>query len=373
MVRHLLLLAALACAQRERSATTGGGVLISSLVYEGSEYVARTLENLVQFTRPETPIVVHFSASIRELQYRLAVRDAPARVRVNPARLLTHHGGGGVLLGHLSNAHHAAVALGLNFSHVLLASSTSRFFRRGVEAYVLRRDYVDVDEPTWLAKYCLSRRRPLHRFFFDALMEGDKARCRAGFSQHEGAFFPRRVLERFERWARRRPENGTTLLDRVARLTGASGGQGPEEVYLQSFVLARDAEDYAAAPRGPPVCEHHPPRTRTVGAADAAAFRLGRNFSSGRAPFMIKRWGADGDDFLACLARGADGDAEALQRATVACVDEVGLDLPTTFDGARPGRSPLLDFFGGEDPLPDLRAVGAAVRAWVRHSNEPVA
>ena len=52
---------------------------------------------------------------------------------------------------------------------------------------------------------------------------------------------------------------------------------------------------------------------------------------------------------------------------------EVGLDLPTTFDGARPGRSPLLDFFGGEDPLPDLRAVGAAVRAWVRHSNEPVA
>ena len=163
-------------------------VLVSSLVYEGGGYALRTLENVLQFTRGDTPVVVHVSAGAKRSDFRdvAAFDGRDGRLRVNPERFATRHGSGTVLLGHVSNALYGA-SLGLHFRHVLFSSSTSRFFRPGVERHVSRREYARVEEATWLRKYCESRKRRLHRAFFDAL--GDKATCRA-FGRVR-RFFPR--------------------------------------------------------------------------------------------------------------------------------------------------------------------------------------
>ena len=168
-------------------------VLVSSLVYEGNGYALRTLENVLQFTRGDTPVVVHVSAGAKRSDFRdvAAFDGRDGRLRVNPARFATRHGSGTVLLGHVSNALYGA-SLGLHFRHVLFSSSTSRFFRPGVERHVSRRGYARVEEATWLRKYCESRKRRLHRAFFDAL--GDKATCRA-FGRVR-RFFPRPELLR---------------------------------------------------------------------------------------------------------------------------------------------------------------------------------
>ena len=168
-------------------------VLVSSLVYEDGGYALRTLENVLQFTRGDTPVVVHVSAGAKRSDFRdvAAFDGRDGRLRVNPARFATRHGSGTVLLGHVSNALYGA-SLGLHFRHVLFSSSTSRFFRPGVERHVSRRGYARVEEATWLRKYCESRKRRLHRAFFDAL--GDKATCRA-FGRVR-RFFPRPELLR---------------------------------------------------------------------------------------------------------------------------------------------------------------------------------
>ena len=239
-------------------------VLVSSLVYEGGGYALRTLENILQFTRGDTPVVVHVSAGAKRSDFRdvAAFDGRDGRLRVNPERFATRHGSGTVLLGHVSNALYGA-SLGLHFRHVLFSRSTSRFFRPGVERHVSRREYARVEEATWLRKYCESRKRRLHRAFFDAL--ADKATCRAfgrvrrffprperlrppgaGFSQHEGAFFPRTTVEAFAAWAK--AGNGSVWA-RIEQLRGAGGGQGAEEA--SRGVRARGARLRGVPPRRP--------------------------------------------------------------------------------------------------------------------------
>ena len=278
-----------------------------------------------------------------------------------------------MLLGHLSNAEYAA-SLDLPFDYVLLASSKSRFFLPGAEGLVVAAGGHSsiARTPTWLAKYCERRsKKHLHRFFFDALFPGNgSAPCVAGFSQHEGAWFPRATALGFLAWLNATPdgENGT-LYDRVARVEGAGGGQGAEEVFLQTWALARGSP----AAGEPPLCAHQPPRRLAVGALDVVARRLGVALES---PFrQLKRWAGGGDDgFLECLGDGdgaGAGDDAAVQATTLACVAAANLSLPRAFPRGPAARASLsLIFEDGEggDPYPDLAALRARVAAWLNRS-----
>ena len=225
-------------------------VLVSSLVYEGGGYALRTLENVLQFTRGDTPVVVHVSAGAKRSDFRdvAAFDGRDGRLRVNPERFATRHGSGTVLLGHVSNALYGA-SLGWNFRHVLFSSSTSRFFRPGVERHVSRREYARVEEATWLRKYCESRKRRLHRAFFDAL--GDKATCRA-FGRVR-RFFPRperlRPQARASRSSTEVPSVQSRTTSPTARLNAASASPGRRPPPRWSVAQPRAAPRRAAASR----------------------------------------------------------------------------------------------------------------------------
>ena len=79
-------------------------------------------------------------------------------------------------------------------------------------------------------------------------MSGDgllRPRCVAAFSQHEGLYVPTHVALNFTDWARRtlaplekQATQASSVMDRLRRSAGF-GGQGIEELYLQSFILTR--------------------------------------------------------------------------------------------------------------------------------------
>ena len=244
-------------------------VLVSSLVYEGGGYALRTLENVLQFTRGDTPVVVHVSAGAKRSDFRdvAAFDGRDGRLRVNPKRFATRHGSGTVLLGHVSNALYGA-SLGLHFRHVLFSSSTSRFFRPGVERHVSRREYARVEEATWLRKYCESRKRRLHRAFFDAL--GDKATCRA-FG---------RVRRFFPRPERLRPQA------RASRSTRAPSSPGrPSRPSPRGPRRATAASGRASSSSGAPAAARG--RRRRAAASGRAAPGLLRSSASPVAPSPV--------------------------------------------------------------------------------------
>jgi len=379
------------------SAAPGGKVLVSSLVHEELFYVARAVENLVAFTAPVTPIVVHLSAG------REALARAPAEIRFdrvfwNPKRFRTGHARGTILAAHLSNAAHGA-ALGLPFEYVLYAASTDRLFLPGVERFVVEGRFSKIGQAAWLRGACAEGGR--QSWFFRAVALNGT--CRAGFSQHEGMFYPRSAGERFAAFAastkvtaelhdqaQKRVVAATngTLAEAIEAVVDGTGGWGAEEVFLQSFVLNRMRDELAAArpPKFAPSAEvHWTTRGQFVGARDVVAYRLGRNASLVLAPYMMKRWRPDplknrtaDDRFLECLgARDAAArtspselalvDDRALQRNTLACVDALAVDL----GGAEPSH-PLAPqqaarslFPGAENPYPDLVALRDKVRRWV--------
>ena len=108
----------------------------------------------------------------------------------------------------------------------------------------------------------------------------------------------------------------------------------------------------------------YPPRRQLLGPVAVVARRLGANASG--PTFQLKRWGGEGDDFLACLARGDAGSVAdvAYQRTTLRCVDDARLDLPAAFAGA-PTRDERASIFGDADPYPNLAALANATRAWL--------
>lgn len=371
-----------------RSATAAEhGVLVSSLLFESASYSRRAIANLVAFTSRETPIMVHISANEREDRFLEVTTSEEftmsGRVHLNPVRLATHHGSGSILLGHLLNARRGS-ELGLNFSYVILSSSKSRFFLPGVEAVVARAQYSLVTVPTWLRRtYCDSHKKKTHRFFFDALYGRNQTVCGAGFSTHEGAFFPKRVVLAFLHWLEatevprsddRGEERTSSAYERVLSFTSqGGGGQGFEEIYLQSYVLAAHRAAYDAARKAPPLCAHEPPRWRQLDATDAIARRLGFDASKRLGPLQLKRWGDD-DAYLDCLAAGdalalrtSDDERDAnvrLQKTTLDCLTNVS--LPRHFDRAPDVETKrATSLFGSEDPYPDLKALKTKVVAWL--------
>lgn len=395
MNHWLVAVAALLLSAR---AAPDGRVLISSMVHEDIVGVAATLKNLVDFTHPRTPVVVHLSANRDDGTFDAmrALAFLPPRVYANPRRIPTKHATGSILLGHVSNALHGA-SLNLAFTHVLCSASNARFFVPGVERFVVRGGFSKVAETPWLEGNCDAGAKKsilVNKWYFDAVLGADARTvkgCRGGFSQHEGMFFPRYAFERFDAFARgtRDPETNATVFERIlAQNTGAYSGQAAEEVLLQTFVANRLAAELDAA-RPPvfagPACAHWPPRSGVVGALDAVAYRLGRNLTLYKSPYQVKRWTPDarkGDfAFLECLGRGdaaartalgLDGDDLAplpdwhVQNATLACIADLGVDLgaPRRENPPRAHKK-LTSLLGKADPYPDLVALAAAVRRWL--------
>ena len=292
--------------------------------------------------------------------------------------------------------------LGLGFTHVLFAASTSRLFVPGVEDFIVRASFSKISEAEWLRGNCdesVKKHPTVYKWYFDAVLGGDahtKSPCRGGFSKHEGMFFPRSAVAAFAAFARetRDPVSNVSIAQRILDVrTGVFAAQAAEEVLLQTFVFNRLYDEWAAA-RPPlfagPVCVHWPPRSGVVGAVDAVAYRLGRNLTNYRVkpPYMMKRWtpqrGGVDDTFLSCLgrsdaatraARGLDGDDLAplsdwdVQNNTLACIDAVGLDLTPARREFPPKEAKRVgSLLGNRDPYPDLPALAAAVRAWLARS-----
>lgn len=383
------------------------------MVHEAFGDVRRALVNLVQFTHPRTPIVVHLAAQRGDETFEAmgALDFLEGRVFFNPDRLATGHGHGSILMGHVYNAAHGA-SLGLPFDYVVCSASNSRFFIPGIESYVVGGHFSKIQSADWLARNCEARptgpkaRGPeLHKFFFDALLGGDahaSPNCTTGFSRHEGMFYPRVVSEKFLDFARttRDAESGGTIEERILNFTKGYGGQAAEEVYLQSFVLNRLSDDFHRV-RPPafasPVCAHWPPRSGHVGALDVVAWRLGRNTSLEKSPYQLKRWLNDERNkdarqstaFLECLgaadarvrtALGLDGDELRLipdwyqQNNTLTCLYATRLDLRLAGVASRNSNpkaaehreKSLLGAAG--DTYPDIAALPAAVRTWLAHT-----
>ena len=210
--------------------------------------------------------------------------------------------------------------------------------------------------------------------------------CAAGFSGHEGMFFPRFVAEAFVAFLKETSAGNRTAWDETSGLAGFPGGECVEEIYLQTFILRRFRSAYAAS--RPPhfastTCVHWPPRMGRVDSFDVLAWRLGRNHSALYTPFSMKRWtetrGGDDDDVLECLGAG---DAAAvpdlsdelrvapdrvLQNTTLECVRRHHVHLSEADGiGSHPNpdehrKKSLLK----DDPYPDMASLGRLTRAWL--------
>ena len=119
------------------AAARAADVLVSTALFEQLDYMEKTLANLVGFTEPRTPIVVHVGAKVAQKHYESLVRrHASDRVHFNPRRIWTHHATGTILEAHVSNAERAR-EIALPFDYVVFSASKARLFVRGLEAYVV--------------------------------------------------------------------------------------------------------------------------------------------------------------------------------------------------------------------------------------------
>ena len=308
-------------------------------------------------------------------------------MREEPARRFSFFAGGAFV--YVSNAERAR-EIALPFDYVVFSASKARLFVRGLEAYVVANEmtrlkdiagglHCETDAATrraflWDAEHRVRAKDP-HGWYFDAL-RASAGDCRPAFSNHEGFFLPAPLLLRFADWARATTAtirgNASSVLDHAASVVGALGGNGVEELYLQSYIATRERD--ALNRTGAALCEHWPPRQRRVGVFDALSYRLGRNMSRLLAPLEIKRWAGDDreDRVLECWARedrgGAPDDSARAARSTLRCLRaaHLGHMLPkkNMTGGMDRGRRAAFSVLGADDPFPDAARTAAAVRAF---------
>ena len=127
----------------------GGGLLISTLVYESQAYVDDAVENLLAFTLPSTQIVVHLSAGSKATA-AAAAWASRARVHVNARPETTCSACGMVTRQHAANVRYAA-RRNVTFDHVALFASTCRLFAGGgfFERHVATFNFSAAAEPNW--------------------------------------------------------------------------------------------------------------------------------------------------------------------------------------------------------------------------------
>lgn len=109
-------------------------LLLSILAFEPMWYLRDLLHNIVSFTDPSTLVVVHLCARTRYNASEIAELRGHPRILLNPVRLKTTSYNSVLTAAHLRNILYAGSEV--DFDHVMLWSSNSRFIRQGVEAHV---------------------------------------------------------------------------------------------------------------------------------------------------------------------------------------------------------------------------------------------
>ena len=314
-------------------------VLCSILVFEGQDYVDHALNNLRQFTRASTKIIVHLSkvSSSR-------VQEIPGKLWLNPERVETCSGCGSVTRQHAANVVYAAYTLGLDFAHVAIFASTCRLFARGLEAHVARYEFSRVETPGWVSPVLAgcgtqnARNKNVlcdHEtgklkgwgdgwFDADALFVGGQGPRKAGFSTHEGSFYTRRAALAFAHWLLNETQLGDADVAFQTRVPKHKG-IAVEEVLWPTYTLGQGATiGFNASAAGPSLCRHGaqmPTQGDVKTATSIVTMRLGRDRRQCVTPVMFKKWGAGlvAQALLDCLAaadaRADDGDDAFEQRS----------------------------------------------------------
>ena len=84
--------------------------------------------------------------------------------------------------------------LGLGFTHVLFAASTSRLFVPGVEDFIVRASFSKISEAEWLRGNCdesVKKHPTVYKWYFDAVLGGDAQALLAGASPDQLAMLAR--------------------------------------------------------------------------------------------------------------------------------------------------------------------------------------
>lgn len=316
-----------------RASTTAEHLLVSCLVFEDREYIRQALRNLVDFTLPSTPIIVHFSRRTTKTipnymdmsWWYNGLREEPesikSRLLINPIRRETAHARGSILRAHFANFEYAKTK-NISFDYVMFHASTSRFLFPGVEQYIFHHKFVRIQHPPYFsfdiwgtrctqfsAQKHIATETPIAKFFgaITPTIEsrytgpctqaavGAGSKCnRAGFSQHEGSFFPRQTAEtifnflattphynstRFNETVAATRNNGHThlpesmsMLDWMPRVMGVAGAS-PEETWIPTFIslIPELKEAYKNAEPSAPVDRHWTKRNEKVAICDILA------------------------------------------------------------------------------------------------------
>ena len=128
---------------------SGGGLLISSLLYESQATVDHAIGNLLAFTISSTQIVVHLSPGSTASATKWVVSHG--RLHLNADPQLTCSACGMVTRQHAANVRYAARVLVLDFDGVALFASTCRLFAGGgfLERHAARHAFSTTATPAW--------------------------------------------------------------------------------------------------------------------------------------------------------------------------------------------------------------------------------
>jgi hypothetical protein len=308
-------------------------LLVSCLVFEDRDYIRQALRNLVDFTLPTTPIVIHFSRrttkTIPNYQdmgwWHSGLREDQAsierRVIINPTRRETAHARGSILRAHFAN-YEVAKSRNIAFEYVMFHASTSRFLFPGVEEYIFHHEFVRIQHPPYFvfdiwgtrctqfsAQKRIATETPIAKFFgaitptieahytgscTEAAVKAGSMCNRAGFSQHEGSFFPRDTAETIINFLATTPHYNSTrfnetvaatrnndhthlpesmsILEWMPRVMGVAGAS-PEETWIPTFIslLPKLQKAYKTSRPSAPVDRHWTKRNEKVAICDVMA------------------------------------------------------------------------------------------------------
>jgi hypothetical protein len=271
----------------------------------------------------------------------------------------TAHARGSILRAHFANVEYAQ-SKNVAFDYVMFHASTSRFLFPGVEEYIFRHEFVRIQHPPYFvfdiwgrkctqfsAQKRTATETPIAKFFGaitptieahytgsctrDAVQKGSMCN-RAGFSQHEGSFFPRETAEtilnflgttphynstRFNETVAATRNNGhthlpesMTILDWMPRVMGVAGAS-PEETWIPTFIslLPKLQAAYKAASPSAPVDRHWTKRNEKVAICDVLAILEYRDHARCDFPHAVKRFAhlrnqgmEENTAFFECLA-----------------------------------------------------------------------